>query len=407
MLNRDALFDTIERLIPPPHASGALLIVRMMRMREFEAVFGYAASDALVRAFEERLHGCLRGVDEAIRIGECDYAVVLPGLRDRSHVMLAAAKVSRAFQHPLEGSQRPTRAIVSVGACLASDDHTPEILCRNADAACAQAKHQPERHAIFNGDVQANISYEDLHQAITSNRLQVYLQPQFALESGALCGFESLARWHEPDLGFVRPDLFVTAAEQTGLIGGLTRWSINATLRHCAPVFKVNPDLHCGINMSPIALTAAGFVDQMAAALRIWDVNPAQVTLEVTETAFVDHPQLIGQTLTRLRDMGMRIAVDDFGTGYSSLSYFRHFHVDELKVDISFVRDMLDSPRVCRLVESIINMAHSLEAKTVAEGIESSATWNRLRELGCDVGQGYYPGRPAPAEDVLAQFGAG
>jgi EAL domain-containing protein (putative c-di-GMP-specific phosphodiesterase class I)/GGDEF domain-containing protein len=406
MLNRDVLFDTIARLIPPPHASGALLIVRMQRMREFEAVFGYAASDAVVHAFEERLHGCLRGVDEAIRIGECDYAVVLPGLRDRNHAMLAAAKVARAFQTPLEGGGRPSRVIVSVGACMASDDHTAEVLCRNADAACVQAQHQPERHALFNGQVQASIGYEDLHQAITSNRLQVYLQPLFALESGTLCGFESLARWHDPRLGFVRPDLFVTAAEQTGLIDGLTRWSINATLRHCAPVFKTHPHLHCGINISPIALTAGGFVDQMGAALRIWDVDPAQVMLEVTETAFVDNPQLIGQALTRLREMGMRIAVDDFGTGYSSLSYFRHFHVDELKIDISFVRDMLSSPRVGRLVESIINMAHSLEATTVAEGIEDSATWNRLRELGCDVGQGYYPGRPAPAEEALVQFSA-
>jgi EAL domain-containing protein (putative c-di-GMP-specific phosphodiesterase class I) len=124
----------------------------------------------------------------------------------------------------------------------------------------------------------------------------------------------------------------------------------------------------------------------------------------VTETAFVDNPQLIGQALTRLRGMGMKIAVDDFGTGYSSLSYFRHFHVDELKIDLSFVRDMMSSPRVGRLVESIINMAHSLEATTVAEGIEDSATWNRLRELGCDIGQGYYPGRPVPADEALAQF---
>ncbi|SEK66544.1 EAL domain, c-di-GMP-specific phosphodiesterase class I (or its enzymatically inactive variant) [Pseudoxanthomonas sp. GM95] len=406
MLNRDVVFEAIARLMPPAQPQGALLVVRMQRMREFEAVFGYQASDALVSAFDERLHGCLRGVDEAVRIGECDYAVVLPGLRDANHATLAAAKVSRAFQSPLDAGGRPSRVVVSVGVAMSGAEVSPEALCLNADAACAQAQRQPERHAVFNGQAQVSIGYEDLHHAITSNRLQVYLQPLFALESGTLCGYESLARWHDPRLGFVRPDLFVTAAEQTGLIDGLTRWSINATLRHCAPVFKAHPHLHCGINISPIALTAAGFVDQMSAALRIWDVRPEQVMLEVTETAFVDNPQLIGQALTRLREMGMKIAVDDFGTGYSSLSYFRHFHVDELKIDISFVRDMMHSPRVCRLVESIINMAHSLEAVTVAEGIEDSAVWNKLRELGCDIGQGYYPGRPAPADEALAQFSA-
>jgi EAL domain-containing protein (putative c-di-GMP-specific phosphodiesterase class I) len=407
MLNRDVLFETIERLIPPPQDSGALLIVRMLRMREYEAVFGYSASDALVQAFEQRLHGCLRGVDEAVRIGECDYAVVLPGLRDRNHALLAAAKVARAFQYPLQGGGRPSRVIVSVGACMARDDHTPEVLCRNADAACARAHRQPERYAVFDGQIQATIGYEDLHQAITGNRLQVYLQPLFGLDSGTLCGFESLARWHDPHLGVVSPELFVTAAEQTGLIDGLTRWSVNATLRHCAAAFKAHRHLHCGINVSPIALTSGDFVGQMGTALRIWEVDPAQVTLEVTETAFVDNPELIGQALTQLRDMGMRIAVDDFGTGYSSLSYFRHFPVDQLKIDISFVRELMGSRRVCQLVESIINMAHGLEAKTVAEGIEDAAVWNRLRELGCDIGQGYYPGRPAPAEQALAQFISG
>lgn len=404
MLNRDLLFDAIARHAPGPAAGGALLLVRMQRLREYEAVFGYGASDALVDAFAVRLGNCLRDADVQLRIGECDFAVLLPGVRDQHLAMLAAGKIARAFRYPLEAGGRPSRVTVAVGVAMAADAADAEMLCRRADAACASAAHLPEHHALYAGQVRASVGYEDLHRAIQHNALQVYLQPIFALESGALKGFESLARWQDPVLGPVPPDLFVIAAEQTGLIDGLTRWSVNATLRHCAPVFAGNPGLQCALNVSPIALTAGGFVEQMDSALRIWNVNPAQVVLEVTETAFVDNPQQIGQALTRLRAMGLRIAVDDFGVGYSSLSYFRHFHVDELKIDMSFVRDIIESRRMCRLVESIVNMGHSMEAVVVAEGIESSAVWARLRELGCDLGQGYYPGRPAPAEEALAQF---
>ncbi|RZZ85597.1 putative bifunctional diguanylate cyclase/phosphodiesterase [Pseudoxanthomonas winnipegensis] len=404
MLNREILFDTIARLVPEPAAGGALLVVRMQRLREYEAVFGYGASDALIAAFTARLGDCLREVDALVRIGECDFAVLLPGVRDQNLAMLAAGKIARAFRYPLEAGGRPSRVTVAVGVAMAVNAADAEQLCRHADVACASAAQRPEHHALYAGQMPASVGYEDLHRAIHHNALQVHLQPIFALDSGDLRGFESLARWHDPVLGPVRPDLFVVAAEQTGLIDGLTRWSINATLRHCAPVFAGHPDLQCGLNVSPIALTAGGFVEQMASALRIWNVNPAQVMLEVTETAFVDNPQQIGQALTRLREMGLRIAVDDFGVGYSSLSYFRHFHVDELKIDMSFVRDVIDSRRMCRLVESIVNMGHSMEAVVVAEGIESSAVWSRLREIGCDLGQGYYPGRPAPAEEALAQF---
>jgi len=407
MLNRVHLFQTIERVALSGQPAGALLMVRMQRLREFEAVFGYEAGKALVDAFEVRLRECLRAVDEAVQIGECDFAVVLPGLRDLNHAMLAASKVARAFMHPLEAQGRSARAIVSVGLCMASAGQCPDQLCRQADVACQEAARLPERAAAYRGQAQPQVVYDDLYQAITTNRLQVYLQPIFGMDSGTLCGYESLARWQDPVLGFVSPELFIGAAEKTGLIEELTRWSVNATLRHCAPAFRDTPTLQCGINISPIALMAEGFVDQIAAALRIWNVRPEQVVLELTETVFVDSPQLIGKRLTELRESGLRIAVDDFGTGYSSLSYFRHFHVDELKLDVSFVRDMEHNPRTCKLVESMIRMAHSLEAVTVAEGIENTVLWNRLRDMGCDLGQGYYPGKPAPAAQALAELGAG
>lgn len=402
MLNRERLFEAIDQLALPNTQEGALLVVRVQNLRDYEAMFGYDTGDFLVEAFAAKLQTCLRDVDVAVRIGECDYAVVLPGLSDRNHVMLAAAKVARTFQEPLQVRGRPAWVNVAVGACTVADAATPAALCRQADAASRLAWRLGERHALHEGVPAPRVSFDELHEAITSNRLEVYLQPVFALRDGALKGFESLSRWSHTLHGPIGPDVFVPMSEQAGLIHEITRWNINATFRHCSPWLETRPGIKCAINLSPLALTATGFAEQVEGAARIWKMRPENVILEVTETAFVDNQMLLTQTLSALHAMGFGISIDDFGTGYSSLSYLKHFPVDELKIDISFVRDLASNPRVAQLVSSMIEMAHGLDAIAVAEGIEGPETWKHLQDMGCDHGQGYYPGRPLPAQEALA-----
>ena len=404
MLNRESLFDAIDRLASPRTQEGALLVVRMQNLREYEAMFGYEAGDVLVGAFEAKLHECLRPVDVVVRIGECDFAVMLPGLQDRNHVQLAAAKVARVFREPLQVRGRAAWVNVAVGACAVADAATPAALCQQADVACGLAWHQRERHALHRGNSPPPVGYDDLHAALDANQLQVFLQPIFSLHDGALKSFESLSRWSHPVHGPIGPGVFVPMAEQAGLIHALTRWNVNATLRHCSASLASRPGLKCAINVSPIALIGAGFVEQLAGAMRIWKVRPASLVLEITETAFVDNHEQLSQSILELHDMGIGISIDDFGTGYSSLSYLKQFPVDELKIDMSFVRDLAGSERAARLVSSMIDMAHSLDAIAVAEGIEGTDTWTRLQQMGCDYGQGYYPGRPQPAEEALASF---
>jgi diguanylate cyclase len=404
VLNREQLFATIERLALPLAREGALLLLRTQGLREYEAMLGYAAAEALARTFEARLRECLRDTDVAIGIGECDYAVMLPALRDPNHALLAASKVARSFQEPLLVRNRPAWLDVAVGACMVSDAPTPDALCRSADAACKLAMQRQERYALHTGSPAPAIQYEDLHEAIAGNRLQVHLQPIFSLRTGALSGFESLSRWSDSAHGRVGPDVFVPMAERTGLIHELSRWNLNATLRHCAPWLQRRPELKCSVNLSPVSLISPGFVESMASAARIWKVPPSKLMLEVTETAFVENQQRLAQALSALHEMGFGIAIDDFGTGYSSLSYLKYFPVDELKIDMSFVRDLLADARSTRLVASMIEMAHGMQAEVVAEGIESPDIWARLQEMGCDYGQGYYPGRPQPAEDALAML---
>lgn len=404
MLNRDRLFDAIDRLASPRTQEGALLVVRMQNLREHEAMFGYEASDVLVIAFEAQLQECLRNVDVCVRIGECDFAVMLPGLQDRNHVELAAAKVARTFREPLQARSRAAWVNVAVGACAVADAATPAALCQQADAACRLAWQRPERYALHRGSSGPPIGYDDLHAAIDGNQLQVFLQPIFSLHDGTLKSFESLSRWSHPVHGPIGPAMFVPMAEQAGLIHELTRWNVNATLRHCAPWLQAHAGVKCAINISPIALTGSGFVEQLAGAMRIWKVDPARVMLEITETAFIDNLEALSQSIAELHALGAGISIDDFGTGYSSLSYLKQFPVEELKIDMSFVRDLAGNERARRLVESMIEMAHSLDAIAVAEGIEGTETWTRLQKMGCDHGQGYYPGRPQPAVEALASF---
>jgi len=402
MLNRESLFATLETLEKSGRPAGALAIVRMQRLREYEALFGYEAGDGLKQALDLRLGDCLRESDTRILIGEGAFAVVMAGLRDRSHLQLAASGMARAFRQPLQWQGLAARVDVAVGACMLADATSVDMLCRHADRACTKAAQLRERYALFDGDMLESLSHGELEAVLAANRLQVYLQPVVSLTDGAVLGFESLSRWPESGYPPVSPSVFVPVAEQTGLIDALTRWNINASLRHFSPWLHDHPDLHCSINVSPVALIAPGFAEQLAASLSIWQVPARNLRVEITETAFVDNQELIATALQTLHASGVGISIDDFGTGYSSLSYLKRFPVDELKIDMSFIRDISHDPRCAQLVASVVDMAHRLGATTVAEGIEDASTLAALQAMGCDHGQGYHLGRPQPADKALA-----
>ena len=408
MLNRQALFAAIEEAAGCTGAGEqvGLLIVRDRRFRDYENLFGYDAGEALVTAFERRLQAALRDQDRTVRIGECDFAAVLPGLTGSPHAELAAAKVARVFEAPLQadGQLMRIRALVGASSAPAAALSVAQ-LCRSADRACDAASDTRGRYALLDeSDAGAGplLHYDRLFAGVHGNQLAVSLQPIFELHNGALKGFESLSRWSADEGGAVPPTVFVPMCERSGLIDELTRWNVNATLRLCAPRLARDRRLTCSINLSPKALLEPGFVERLQAALRIWDVRPESVIAEITETAFVDDLDAISQRLAELHEAGLGISIDDFGTGYSSLSYLKRFPVTELKIDGSFIRDLTHEWRSARLVASMIDMAHRLGAVAVAEGIEDQATVDALKAAGCDHGQGYWLGPPRPAEEVLS-----
>jgi EAL domain-containing protein (putative c-di-GMP-specific phosphodiesterase class I) len=319
------------------------------------------------------------------------------------HVLLAAHRLVRAFEDPLPLDERDVLATVAVGIARGPDDgDNADTLLRRAEQAYRAARMSVDRLALFSPlNESVDVPHADLHEAIVNNRLEMYLQAQWDLRHDHLAGAESLARWNSPQWGQVEPNSFIPLAEQTGLITPLTRWSLNNTLNICAQARRQGLAIPFSINFSPRVLPERGVVEQILDALRIWDVPPEAIVLEVTETAVLEDPAVSARLLHRLRDAGLRVSIDDFGTGHSSFSYLQQLPATELKIDKTFIADMAHGARPLKLVRSLIDFARNLDMEVVAEGVEDRETLEQLRELGCDRAQGYYIGHPMPAAEFI------
>lgn len=379
-----------------------VMLLRVQRFRQVNLLF----ADGLGDAVKLLASTVLRPEDVVLRIGECDFAVLMPNMRNSHHALLAANRLMRAFREPIEVDGTPVTAMVTLGVAVCPEHGTDaQTLCRHAEIAFAHAQRSGAQYALYSPEEeQAEVPFEDLRDAIINNRLEVYLQPIWDLRNNRMAGAESLARWNHPLRGMVPPDLFIPLAEQTGLVVPLTRWSINATLRHCAAARKAGHNLMVSINLSARVFHEQGIVEQVLGALSLWEVAPESVVLEVTENAIMEDPELSAQVLRRLRDHGLRIAIDDFGAGYASFSYLKRFPANELKIDRAFVKDILVDARSAQLVRAMIDMAHHLQITAVAEGVEDKEIVDRLIGMGCDFAQGYFFGRPEPAEQLLAKL---
>lgn len=403
MLNRSRLFERIDSATRDgaTQATGVILL-RVERFHELCGFLGYEIGDALGEQVRERLAGGLRDSDWMVPVGDCDVAIVLSGLISPNHAALAAQRLLREFELPFDVDGRSIKMQAHVGySVFPLHGRQPGDLCRSAERALATARSSGQGWAMADESEDEAALYQDLRHALMENLLHVHFQPVIELKHGRLVGVEALARWDCPRRGLVRPDRFITLAEQTGLAGELTRWSVNAALREHARLRVLEPDLRCSINLSSKAFPQAGLVEQIMDALALWDTPPDSVVLEVTETAMMENPELSARVLQRLDSAGLRIAIDDFGKGYSSLAYLKHFPVRELKIDQSFVMDAESDPRSARLISSMVELAHHLGMEAVAEGIEAEGSATLLREMGCDRAQGYHLGRPMPTENLL------
>ena len=375
-----------------------LLVVRVRRLRNTSHLLGYDTGEALVEAIHALLEGGLREGDALWRTGEDEFAVCLPDLHDRNHAALAASKFSRLLSAPLRVAGHSVMPVVSIGVATAPEDtRDAHALYRYADIASDHASPGEERHAFYAAPANAPLfDAGELGEALAGNQLQLHLQRILSLGQAGPERYEALARWQHPRLGAIRPDVFVRVAEQAGLIGDLTRWSLSVGLRHASESAARGAPFSISVNIAVDALRLPGFTEQVTDLLAFWNVPPERLVLEVTESALMTDAVGSARILGRLRDAGVGVAIDDFGTGYSSMAYLRRLPANELKIDRSFVSDMLADVRARKLVGSMIDVSHHLDMTAVAEGVEDADTLALLRAMGCDHAQGFHIARPAP-----------
>lgn len=380
-----------------------LLIISLRRIREINITFGYRVGDRLLEAFAGRVRGILRHADSFRHIGGNDFALLLSSVFNAGHAILAANRIQSLLEQPLVIDGHTVRAQAVIGIALYPNHAgSAESLMRRAEMALSHALAVNKPYEIFQDELPATslVIESELQRAIESDELVLYYQPKIDMKTRRCSSSEALVRWISPERGFVGPDLFIPVAEATDLITPLTLWTLNTALRNLAEFRGKWGEMSVAVNLSPNCLHEPNMVDLIQQAINVWDAEPGHLVLEVTESAMMHDPRHALAQLQRLHDMGIMLSIDDFGTGYSSLAYMKSLPIDELKIDQAFVRHMMDEEGDAMIVRSTIDLAHNFRHKVVAEGIEDELTFETLANLGCDVGQGYFMGKPMAAEQL-------
>ena len=329
---------------------------------------------------------------------------MLPGVT-RQQVTSVATELMTSFERPFHLGDLSLSVLASVGVTLAPEHGTdPTTLLQRADVAMYAAKSQSGTVEIYEPARDQHSRRRltlsaDLRAAIATGELVVHYQPKAAMATGALVGAEALVRWQHPALGLVPPDEFIPLAEQTALIRPLTTVVLASALRTSAGWREAGLRVPVAVNLSIRSLLDASIVEDVGRLLASTGTDPADLTLEITESAVMGDALRTLAALDRLDELGVRLSIDDFGTGYSSLSYLKRLPVDEVKIDKSFVLTLVRDPKDEAIVRSVVELGHNLGLRVVAEGVESQEAWSMLQRLGCDTAQGYLLSRPVPAEE--------
>ena len=399
-----------------PHEPGAdevLDIVIMMdldRFKEVNDTLGHHAGDGLLIDFANRLRSALGPEDVLARLAGDEFAVLCRRTVDGMHE-LAGALVNEA-RRPFSIDGLEIVVTMSVGvAPMVGAVHDASTMLRRADIAMYAAKNQHTGYELYRDEIDrrtpARLSMlGDLRNALEHRDMQVHLQPTLDLASGVVIGVEALARWSHPTRGYVSPEDFVHVAEETGLIKQLTDFVLGSAIEQLRRLREHGHHLGLSVNLSTHDLLDELLADRVLRRLDQHDVDPSLLTLEITESSLLIDAPRARTTIDRLNRAGIRLSVDDFGTGYSSLSYLRRLPVSELKIDRSFVSNLLLEDQDEVIVKSIIDLGHNLGMQVVAEGVETDEIMNRLRGFGCDVAQGFGICRPVPFDQLLTWLSA-
>ena len=382
----------------------AVLVIDLDRFKEVNDTLGHAAGDILLRTIAERLQGSLRSMDLAGRLGGDEFAVIQSQLEHPQEAAKLAERLINVLSQPYDLNGHEMRCTVSIGIAIGPQDAlTDDELLRSADAALYQAKRDGRCTFRFyepgmNEALRARrVLEQDIRRAIKDDGFSLHYQPVFDLQERRISGYEALLRWQHPTHGNLPPDKFIPLAEETGLILPISDWVLRTA---CEEAVNWESETKVAVNLSSVQFSQSDVVDSVRRALEASGLPPDRLELEITESLLMNDTEGVLEDLHRLRELGISIAMDDFGTGYSSLAYLWRFPFDKLKIDRSFIADLETNPKVSEIVQTIINLGRTLNLSVTAEGIETPQQVDALADQGCDLGQGFFLGRPLAASDL-------
>ena len=411
--NRNLLSDRLQQAIHHAQRNGDIAAVAFIDLDHFKFIndsLGHPVGDELLKVVAARLKSCMRATDTVARQGGDEFVLVLSNQKNLEGVTDTIRRIIAVIAEPSTVNELELHVTCSVGISVyPADGHDADTLLRNADSAMYKAKELGRNNfEYFAAEMNMHATQRlemltSLRHAVANEEFVLHYQPKIDLASGKIVGAEALVRWCSPARGMVSPGFFIPLAEESGLIIAIGEWVLRtACAQNVAWQKAGHPSIPISVNLSPRQLVREDIVDLVAEVLRESGLAPHYLELEITETVVMRDVDKSLVTLKKLKELGVKISIDDFGTGYSSLNYLKRFPVDTLKIDRSFVSDIATDQDDAAIVKAVISLAHILNLRVVAEGVEAEEQHRFLLENGCDEVQGYHFGKPIPV-DVFAQ----
>lgn len=404
--NRILFVDRLSQAVHIAHRENltlAVLIFDLDRFKEINDTLGHYNGDRILKQVALRLSGVTRESDTLARLGGDEFGILLPKIKHIEDMQKVVQKIQKTLDPPFSLENLALDVKASIGCSLYPvHGRDADTLLQRADIAMYVAKQNNSGFMLYSEELDQHSPHRltlmgELREAMDQDHLIVYYQPKVNTVDNTLAGVECLVRWLHKKHGMMPPDEFIPLAERTGLITNLTMWVLKKSLEQCALWHNDGIKISVSVNISAKNLLDPEFPEIITGLLAAYDFSSNYLILEITETTIMTDPERSLEVLKRLSDIGIEISIDDFGTGYSSLSYLKKMPASELKIDRSFVDDMLDNESDAVIVRTTIDLGHNLGMKVVAEGVENKEVMDKLTSLHCDILQGYYLGKPLPA----------
>ena len=407
--DRYELCQKIESLLNyDENSNSALILIDVWHTRQISAHHGYDVSQEVLALIAEELQHYVKDNGCLLRTANHEFALLLQNIKNAGHCQLALNRITRDLNaQSLSLTDVTTKTKLTAAAALyPKHAATAMHLLQCVEIALNQAETRPIPSVMYSEKMSERIIKQlkleaELEVAIQNKTLELWYQPKINLKDGTIYGVEALTRWQSEADGYISPEIFIPLAEERNFIHDLTRWVLNIAFRTQKEWKELGLDINMAVNLSGKVIDADEFVSLVEHTQGIWNTNPKDITLEVTETSMMKSMEESLEKLNILKKHGFQLSIDDFGTGYSSLEYFKTLPVHEIKIDKSFVKNMMTNKGDKNLVQMIANLAKSFSLKVVAEGIEDQKTYNALKKLGVQRAQGYYMSKPMPEDEFL------